>query len=236
MTDAIPYGYCHCGCGKQTTAATIARSGYAKGEPHLFIIGHIGKLNSIKKYESQFSVSETGETLKSCSICKESKPTAAFSRRKKNDQRLRSLCNACHRKDLVARYLNNPEPQRQKSRERDKTEVRERVRLIETIRSESGCVVCGEMESCVLDFHHLVGNSKGREGGIPVARAAGKSWKALYQELAKCIVVCANCHRKIHAGMIVLEAGAKPAYEHKDRRRVEHAPERRGHETHGATG
>lgn len=235
MTEVVQYGYCHCGCGKQTTAATVARNGYIKGDPHLFIRGHIGKLNAIKKYAAiyaaQFSVSETGEPLKSCSICKGSKPLTEFGRRRKTDQRLRSLCNACHKKGLTTRYRNNPEPQRRRSRERDKVEARERSRLVETIRSESGCIVCGEKEPCVLDFHHIVGNSKGREGGVPVTRAANNSWKSLYRELAKCVVVCANCHRRIHAGTVVLDANVKPAYEHKDRRRIENAVKGRGFAT-----
>ncbi len=39
---AIPYGYCHCGCGERTPLATMTRTerGQRKGEPLRFIHGH----------------------------------------------------------------------------------------------------------------------------------------------------------------------------------------------------
>jgi hypothetical protein len=49
MTDEIPYGYCHCGCGGLTTIPKNDHSvhGYTKGVPIPFIMGHNskGKLN-----------------------------------------------------------------------------------------------------------------------------------------------------------------------------------------------
>ena len=38
----IEYGYCHCGCGNQTTIASrnCARDGWIKGEPLRFMKGH----------------------------------------------------------------------------------------------------------------------------------------------------------------------------------------------------
>ena len=31
-----------------------------------------------------------------------------------------------------------------------------------------------------------------------------RSWEKVKEELDKCILVCANCHREIHAGIIQL--------------------------------
>lgn len=38
----IPYGFCWCGCGEQTNAATVSSSekGYVKGEPRRYKLGH----------------------------------------------------------------------------------------------------------------------------------------------------------------------------------------------------
>lgn len=38
----VPYGFCHCGCGKKTTVATRnrARTGIVNGQPMNFIVGH----------------------------------------------------------------------------------------------------------------------------------------------------------------------------------------------------
>lgn len=41
-TNETPYGYCHCGCGQQTSIAekTYASRGVIKGQPYRFIRGH----------------------------------------------------------------------------------------------------------------------------------------------------------------------------------------------------
>lgn len=42
MPDDIPYGYCHCGCGRKTRLAqdTRPQRGHVKGQPHRFCCGH----------------------------------------------------------------------------------------------------------------------------------------------------------------------------------------------------
>ena len=59
------------------------------------------------------------------------------------------------------------------------------------------CVFCG-YDKCndALDFHHL--NSKEKEFGLSV-RGLTRSWEKIKEELDKCILVCANCHRELHA-------------------------------------
>ena len=58
------------------------------------------------------------------------------------------------------------------------------------------CSSCGNDNPVVLDFHHLDGASKERS----VAEMVGRDrWTAAYAEIAKCIVLCANCHRIHHA-------------------------------------
>jgi hypothetical protein len=44
MTD-VPYGYCHCGCGRKTKVATRNSTihGYVKGEPFKWLHGHAGR-------------------------------------------------------------------------------------------------------------------------------------------------------------------------------------------------
>jgi len=59
------------------------------------------------------------------------------------------------------------------------------------------CIFCG-YDKCndALDFHHL--NSKEKEFGLSV-RGLTRSWEKIKEELDKCILVCANCHRELHA-------------------------------------
>ena len=59
------------------------------------------------------------------------------------------------------------------------------------------CEICG-YNKCIeaLDFHHLDPTQK--EFGI-CKDGCTRSWKRVQEELDKCICVCANCHREIHA-------------------------------------
>ena len=60
------------------------------------------------------------------------------------------------------------------------------------------CIVCGYSRCAnVLDFHHLDPTEKDFSiGGKTIA------WEKLKAELDKCVLVCANCHREIGAGLI----------------------------------
>lgn len=63
------------------------------------------------------------------------------------------------------------------------------------------CVVCGVSESDLLDFHHLPAYRDGRDPdkmSVNVLVGDGRFTRAR-QEVAKCVVLCANCHRLGHA-------------------------------------
>lgn len=57
------------------------------------------------------------------------------------------------------------------------------------------CTDCGETNPEVLEFDHLPGFEKRFEIGRAVT-ASTRSWTLILTEIAKCEVVCANCHRK----------------------------------------
>jgi len=64
------------------------------------------------------------------------------------------------------------------------------------------CQICG-YDGCpeVLEFHHVDGNKK--DFGIS-QRGYTRSWKKVMEELDKCVMLCANCHREVHAGLLQL--------------------------------
>jgi hypothetical protein len=65
------------------------------------------------------------------------------------------------------------------------------------------CRVCGQYKDCfaVLDYHHKVPAEKKHS----ISRMASRPWDEVRAELDKCVVLCANCHREIHAGYALLE-------------------------------
>lgn len=63
----------------------------------------------------------------------------------------------------------------------------------------SRCCLCGESEDCCLEFHHMDKDTKCFSiGKIPY----NATLDDVKKELTKTICVCANCHRKIHNGII----------------------------------
>jgi hypothetical protein len=106
-----------------------------------------------------------------------------------------------HRRYIRDRYRNDAA-----FRERHKEAVkrtrlcqREAARKVVIQAKSHGCVLCSESEPTCLDFHHVRGKKEFSLGDVMRGRYSVARIEA---ELAKCIVVCANCHRKIHAGVI----------------------------------
>jgi hypothetical protein len=58
------------------------------------------------------------------------------------------------------------------------------------------CKRCGNSDARVLDFHHLDKNSK--ELGVSYIHTKGWGNARILREIAKCEVLCANCHRILH--------------------------------------
>ena len=61
------------------------------------------------------------------------------------------------------------------------------------------CAHCGyDKYICALDIHHIDPSKKDKM----FAHHAFWSWKRLKKELENCILLCSNCHRAFHSGLI----------------------------------
>ena len=74
---------------------------------------------------------------------------------------------------------------------------RRRVRTM-AVESKGGCCqICG-YDKCLeaLEFHHIASDEK----DFSISdKGYTRSWEKIQKELEKCMLVCANCHREIHA-------------------------------------
>jgi hydroxymethylglutaryl-CoA reductase len=77
------------------------------------------------------------------------------------------------------------------------------------IKKLSRCVKCGENDPACLDFHHLNSNEKIADISYMIAYNYGKN--RILEEMKKCEVMCANCHRCLHREFILLEKRNKGA-------------------------
>lgn len=67
------------------------------------------------------------------------------------------------------------------------------------MKEQLRCTRCPEDFWACIEFHHTDQSSK--EYSLSDMASRGFSKKRILAELAKCTVLCANCHRKEHNGM-----------------------------------
>jgi len=74
---------------------------------------------------------------------------------------------------------------------------RKKLRKMALEYKGSKCEVC-DYDKCLyaLEFHHLDSSSK--DFAIS-SKGYTRSWERVKEELDKCTLICANCHREIHA-------------------------------------
>jgi hypothetical protein len=66
------------------------------------------------------------------------------------------------------------------------------------------CILCGYSRCTgALDLHHVDESLK--EFGLSL-KGMTRSWERIKKEADKCVLVCANCHREIHAGIAKIPA------------------------------
>jgi len=80
---------------------------------------------------------------------------------------------------------------------------RKRIKEMSIKHLGGKCKACG-YSKCIaaLDFHHLDEDKK--KFGLS-QDGLTRSWERTKNELDKCILLCANCHREFHAGVLQLK-------------------------------
>jgi DNA-directed RNA polymerase subunit M/transcription elongation factor TFIIS len=63
-------------------------------------------------------------------------------------------------------------------------------------KSKVACTRCGESHPATIQFHHTDPKEKDRS----ISEVANNGWsiERIEKEIAKCVVLCANCHAKEH--------------------------------------
>lgn len=126
--------------------------------------------------------------LKRCSTCRLRKPLEDFNRRSTSPDGRQWNCRDCNRRwHELNRERHNAMIHARTERLR-----RERAALILEYLRGHPCVDCGETDPIVLEFDHL----RDKIMDVTSLAKAGHSWQAVLDEIAKCEVVCANCHRR----------------------------------------
>lgn len=140
---------------------------------------------------------------KTCKKCLENKPYELFDYvRNSGQQRRAALCRECtlERQRKWARDNVNTPGLRERRLERTRAFKAESYAYVNGYKAAKGCFYCGEADPVVLDFHHLNGTEK--EASVSILINRHSSREKIDAEIKKCVVVCANDHRRIHAGTL----------------------------------
>jgi hypothetical protein len=130
------------------------------------------------------------DELRRCSRCKESKPIDNFTAKGSKGGR-DSYCRPCRRAYGQAHSETHRQRYIEQTRVRNDRYFRERVAFLLEYFQTHPCSDCGETDPVVLDFDHLRDKEFDIASGIHY-----RAWRKVLAEMAKCEVVCANCHRR----------------------------------------
>lgn len=131
--------------------------------------------------------------MKKCSKCLRTLDESNFNW-KFRDIKLQYHCKDCSRKYIREHYKNNHDYYINKAHRRNKKIKDEMVNFLGKYLSTHQCVDCGEKDVLVLEFDHRLRSEKTSDVSILV-RSRG-SLKKIVDEIEKCDVRCANCHRR----------------------------------------
>jgi hypothetical protein len=123
---------------------------------------------------------------KKCNICSEVKPISEYYPNKQCKLGVVGTCKVCY-KIRISNWYSENRSERQRaanSRNQERKEI--------AVKHFGGvCHDCNESyPNCVFQFHHLDPAGKDVNPSYAISSSPAKMW----EELSKCIMLCANCH------------------------------------------
>lgn len=138
---------------------------------------------------SEIIMDEPSAVVRTCARCKLVKSIDEFFQRKNG--RWHSYCRPCHKEWAREYYMQHRAEYIKRS-----LHYKEKLRAYLRAAKDHPCVDCGRRyPAYVMDFDHREGEQK----LFNVAALHSERWVSLRQlqeEIAKCDLVCANCHRE----------------------------------------
>lgn len=127
-----------------------------------------------------------------CVKCKINKSPSFFNWKNKREGKRHTTCRECQKTVRRDWYERNREHAIAYSKQ-SASEIRNRNKayVVEHLEAHP-CEHCGEADPVVLEFHHL----RDKETEICRMVTNGVSIRRLDNEIKKCQVLCANCHRR----------------------------------------
>jgi 5-methylcytosine-specific restriction endonuclease McrA len=135
--------------------------------------------------------------MRECTACYLSKPLDAFFVKDKKLGRLHTQCKACY--SIKRKLYYKKHYQKYANEYRARAILRNKLikgalklKLSEYL-SDKSCSRCGITDSRVLEFDHMDPATK--SFGINNGIRNSLHWERILEEIEKCQILCANCHR-----------------------------------------
>jgi hypothetical protein len=135
---------------------------------------------------------------KTCSKCKSELPLTEFTNQVRGLYKKRSRCRKCESDVRLAVYTGLTADAKLRARINRHKKKKERKVWFDAIKNSLKCSRCTESRAVCLDFHHINPSEKEHSMSF-LARSGSFSKETVLREIAKCMVLCANCHRIEHA-------------------------------------
>jgi 5-methylcytosine-specific restriction endonuclease McrA len=127
--------------------------------------------------------------MKICTRCKGLKSN--FPKRSSASDGLASWCTDCYSAHSKSKYATSEEERNRKKRNKSTIEQRTKEYVYNYLLTHP-CIKCGETDIVVLEFDHVDPTTKLGN----VSELFNYSLKKVKEEISKCDVLCANCHRR----------------------------------------
>lgn len=101
-----------------------------------------------------------------------------------------SWCRSCKQEYDREYYARTVERRRERKRINQPIVRKRNLLLLWEYLEKHPCVDCGETDPIVLEFDHV------KDKKYNVANMMKLSWETISAEVSKCVVRCANCHRR----------------------------------------
>ncbi|HET6315692.1 MAG TPA: hypothetical protein VFG86_04485 [Chloroflexota bacterium] len=132
--------------------------------------------------------------MKTCPGCHRELLFAEFNFKNRARGRLQVYCRTCSRAYVRDHYWRNKQYYIDKATI-GKARYLERVqRNVLEYLALHPCVDCGQADPALLEFDHIDRSAKEAAVGEMIRRRLG--WRIIRAEIEKCLVRCANCHRR----------------------------------------
>ncbi len=136
--------------------------------------------------------------MKKCSKCGVYKVLSDYFVRDKETGRLHAQCKECYRTHRQTFYAEHYAKykllyQRRANDRRIRMRNEFRTNMLAYLSNQQ-CVLCAESDIRVLELDHLDPTTKAFN--ISQAVKLGRSWQEVLNEIKKCQVLCANCHKR----------------------------------------